>query len=150
MMILNAILLLAVLSAIYHTIVTRKLYPAIVTTGMAASVLITVFIPKSFGFSGFYVYLIFVALAFIYGLTVKRKPIFERTIICLMAATIFLYWLWIFNHWHGNSVLAAVVTLLVALTGILGKAKLKNEAGFLLILVADAIVILIENYLKLQ
>lgn len=97
---------------------------------------------------GLYVYMGFVALTFIYGLTVKGKKIWPRIVICLMAASIFVYWLWILNHWHGNEVLAPIFALLIGLTGIFSKDKLRNELGFLVILAVDALAIIIEHVMK--
>jgi hypothetical protein len=62
---------------------------------------------------------------------------------------IFAYWLWALNHWHGNAVFAAIFALLVAVAAIFSKAKLKNELGFLTILAVDAIVIIIENWMRM-
>jgi len=69
-------------------------------------------------------------------------------VIGLMSASIFTYWLWVVNHWHGNELLAPVLALLVGLAAIISKAKLKNELGFLTILTADAILIIFEHLLK--
>ena len=90
----------------------------------------------------------FVALAFIYGLTVKEKEIWSRIVLNLMSAGIFTYWLWALNHWHGNELLAPLLTLLAGLVGIVSKVKLKNELGFLILLATDAFAILIEHLLK--
>ncbi len=124
--------------------------PAIITLGMIVGIILVFFPSKTIQTPGFYVYMGFVALAFIYGLTVKEKKIWARIIISLMSASIFAYWLWVLNHWHGNTVLLPIFTLLVGLAGIFSKAKLKNELGFLTILAVDAIAILIENWIKLN
>ena len=90
----------------------------------------------------------FVAIAFIYGLAVKSRLLGERIAICLMSLPIFLYWLWVLNHWHGNVLLLPVIVLITALVGLVSKAKLKNEMGFLTILAVDAIAIIIEIMIK--
>ena len=147
-MILKILLGLAAAFAIYWTIKTKKTFPAIITIGMIIGIVLAFFPSEAIQTPEFYIYMAFTALAFIYGLTVKEKQIIARLIICLMSASILAYWLWVLNHWHGNTVLFPIFTLLVVVIGVFSKAKLKNELGFLTILAVDAIVILIENWLK--
>ena len=147
-MILKILIGLAAAFALFWTIKTKKTFPAIITLGMIVGIVLALFPSKTIQMPGFYVYMGFVALAFIYGLTVKEKKIVSRIIICLMSAPIFAYWLWVLNHWHGNTVLLPILVLLIAVVGIISKAKLKNEFGFLTILAVDAIAIIIENWMK--
>jgi hypothetical protein len=65
-----------------------------------------------------------------------------------MSAAIFVYWLWVLNHWHGNEFWAPIIVILTALIGLISKAKLKNETGFLAILLVDAIAIILEIMIK--
>ena len=145
-MIFKIILLLASLFAIYWTFKTKKTYPAIISLGMITGIILS-FI-KTDLIPGAYIYQGFVAIAFMYGFTVKNKKIGDRIIICLMSASIFIYWVWVLNHWHGNTLLFPIVTLLAGLAAVIRKVKLKNELGFLIILMADAIAILLENLFK--
>ena len=145
-MIFKIILLLASLFAIYWTFKLKKIYPAIISLGMITGIVLS-FI-KTDLIPGAYIYQGFVALAFMYGFTVKNKNIGDRIIICLMSASIFIYWIWVLNHWHGNTLLFPIVTLLAGLAAVIRKVKLKNELGFLVILMADAIAILLENWFK--
>jgi len=147
-MILKILLGMAAAFALFWTIKTKKIFPAIITLGMIVGILLAFFFSFSIRMPGFYVYMGFVALAFIYGLTAKEKKIGTRIIISLMSASIFAYWLWVLNHWHGNTVLFPIFVLLVFVAGITGKVKLKNELGFLIILAVDAIAIIIENWMK--
>jgi len=146
-MILKIFMGLATAFALFWTIKTKKLFPAVISLGMIVGIVMT-FPQETIQTPVFYVYMGFVALAFIYGLTVKEKKIGERLIIILMSASIFAYWLWVLNHWHGNTVLFPIFTLVVAVAGFISKAKLRNEIGFLIILAVDAIAILIENWMK--
>lgn len=147
-MILKILVGLAAIFALIWTIKMKKTFPTIITLGMIVGIALILFPSKTIQIPGFYVYMGFVALAFIYGLTVKEKKIGARIIIGLMSASIFAYWLWVLNHWHGNAVLAPIFVLLVGVVGIFSKAKLKNELGFLTILTVDAIAIIIENLMK--
>jgi hypothetical protein len=147
-MILKILLATAVIFGIYWTIKTKKTFPAIITLGMVVGISIVLFLPVKINLTGFYVYMAFVALAFLYGLVIKEKHLPERLIICLLAASIFVYWLWILNHWHGNEVLAAILALFVSIAGVFRIRKLKDELGFLSILGVDAVVILLEVWMK--
>ena len=149
-MILKILLGLAAAFALFWIIKTKKIFPTIITLGMIVGIVLTLFLSKTIQLPGFYLYMGFVALAFIYGLTAKEKKTGTRIIISLMSASIFAYWLWVLNHWHGNAVLLPILVLLVFVAGIIGKAKLRNELGFLTILAVDAIAIIIENWMKVN
>ena len=145
-MILKLVVSLAAAFGFYWIIKTKKFFPSIITMGMIIGIVLVFFPTQTI--AGLCVYMGFVVLAFIYGFVVKGKSIGERIIICLMAASIMSYWLWVLNHWHGNAVLFPIITMLVGVVGVFSKAKLKNELGFLVILFVDAIAILIENWMK--
>lgn len=147
-MILNIIIGLAAAFGIFWSIKEKKTFPAIITLGMVVGIVWVFFQSKTIHISGFYIYMGFLALAFTYGLTVKEKKIWTRIIICLMAASIFTYWLWVLNHWHGDTLFLPIFTLLLGVIGIFSKAQLKNELGFLVIIVSDSIAIIIEQLLK--
>lgn len=147
-MIFKILLGMAAAFALFRTIKTKKIFPAIITVGMIVGIVLAFFPSNTIRMPGFYVYMGFTALAFIYGLTAKEKKTGARIIISLMSASIFAYWLWVLNHWHGNTVLFPIFVLLVFVAGIAGKVKLKNELGFLIILAVDAIAIIIENWMK--
>lgn len=147
-MILYALMGLAAAFGIYWTIKVKKIFPAIITLGMVVSIIMVFLRSDTEQNTGFYVYMAFVALAFIYGLTVKGKTIWTSVIISLMSASAFLYWLWVLNHWHGNTLVFPIFTLLVGLVAVFSKVRLKNELGFLTILAVDAIANLIEHWMK--
>ncbi|MCD4745862.1 MAG: hypothetical protein K8R58_06145, partial [Bacteroidales bacterium] len=83
-MILKILIGLAAAFALFWTIKTKKTFPAIITLGMIVGIVLVLFPSKTIQMLGYYVYMGFVALAFIYGLTVKEKKIVSRIIICLM------------------------------------------------------------------
>lgn len=145
---LKLIIGVAAAFALFWTIRTKKTFPAIITLGMVVGVLLAILPARTVQKPGLYVYMGFVAFAFIYGLAAKEKKTGARLIIGLMSASIFAYWLWVLNHWHGNELLAPILVLVAGLGGIINKAELKNELGFLIILAADAVAILIEHWLK--
>lgn len=148
MIFLKILLLLAAVFAIYWQIKLRKVLPAIITVGMILGLVVVLVFPSSFQLPGLYVYIVFVALAILYGLLIRGLQTVAGLVISLMSAGIFTYWLWIINHWHGNEVLAPILTLLAGLAGIFRKAKLKDEMGFLILLATDAVCILIEHFTR--
>ncbi len=147
-MILKALFLLAAAFALYRTLITKKILPSIITLGMIVGVLLTLFLSGTVENSGLYIYMGFVALAFIYSFVVKETKTGARIVIGLMSASIFTYWLWVVNHWHGNEMLAPILVLLVGFAAIIGKINLKKELGFLIILSADAMLIIIEHLMN--
>ncbi len=98
---------LAAAFAVYWIFKTKKLVPALISIGMIVGIVMVIFPSLALVVPDLYIYLGFVAIAFIYGLTVKAKNFGERLVICLMSAGIFIYWLWVLNHWHGNEILGA-------------------------------------------
>lgn len=147
-MFLKILLALAVAFALFWTLKVKKTYPAIITLGMIAGIILTLLQNRTVEFPGIYVYLGFVVLAFIYGVTAKEKDLLARIIICLVSASIFTYWLWVLNHWHGNEMLAVIPAVVAGETAISTKAKPRNEPGFLVIHTADAIALIIEHLMK--
>lgn len=147
-MILKTLLILASVFALFWQIRIKKTFPLIITSGMILGILMVLFPNEIIHTYGFFVYMGFVALAFVYGVAFQGINIGSRIVIMLMAASIFTYWLWVLNHWHGNELLAPIFALLVGLVGIIGRVKLKNELGFLLILAVDAIAIILEHWMK--
>jgi len=138
----------AAVFAVYWIFKTKKLIPALISLGMIMGIIMVIFPSISLVVPGFYIYMGFVAIAFIYGIAVKGKNFGERLVICLMSAGIFIYWLWVLNHWHGNEFWAPIIVILTALIGLISKAKLKNETGFLAILLTDAVAIILEVMIR--
>lgn len=137
------ILIFASIFAIYWSFKIKKVMPMVINFGMVIGVLLVMITALEAFTVGLYIYMGFTALAFFYGLADKNRKLEERLVMCLMSAGIFAYWLWTMNHWHGNTLLAPIFVLLVALAGIVTKANLRNESGFLFILAADAIALLL-------
>jgi len=139
------LLALAGVFAVLWTFRIKKVIPMVINFGMAISVLLVLIPALKLLTVGLYIYMGFLALAFFYGLADKNRKIEDRLVISLMSVGLFAYWLWTLNHWHGNTSLAAMFVLLVALAGIITRAKLKNELGFLAIMAVDAISILLSS-----
>lgn len=138
------LLALAVAFAILWSFRTKKMIPIIINIGMSIGVLLAIIPFLQLTTIGMYMYMAFLVLAFFHGLADIRRSLIDRLVICLMSAGIFLYWLWAMNHWPGNTMLAAVFVLLVGLAGVITRAKLRDELGFLVIIAADATAILLS------
>jgi hypothetical protein len=138
------IIVLAAMFAVYWTFRIDKLVPKVVNIGMTLGVILVITPALQLFTVGMYIYLGFVILAFFFGLADKKRKLIDRLVICLMTAGMFLFWLWHLNHWHGNTILMPVFVLIIAMVGALSKAKLRNEFGFLAIIVADAIAVLLS------
>lgn len=149
-MILKIIISLGALFAIFWTIKTKKIIPAIITFGMIAGIIMVLFPHGMLQKQGFLVYMIFVNFVIIYGLAVKGKNFWERLTICLISISILAYWLWVLNHWHGNVIIFPIFALLVGVVGVFKKVNLRDELGFMIILIVDAIAIMLEIIMKLQ
>lgn len=147
MIFLKLLLVLAAAFALYWQIKIKKTFPTIITIGMVVGIIMVLMLPKTFQLTGFFIYMGFVLLALIYGFIVREKAKGARIVILLMSAGIFTYWLWILNHWHGNELLAALLTLIVGVVAIFSKVRLRNELGFLVLLASDAVVILLDRFL---
>lgn len=145
-MILKLSLLLLSLIALIVTFRTNSRYTNIIVVGMVAAVILVQF--PGLVIPGIILYMGFVAAAFAYGLLLKDKPLIPKIIISVMAASMFLYWLWMLNHWHGNTLLFPVLALLTGIVGLVYKKDLKPQWGFLLILWVDALDSVIEILLK--
>ena len=149
-MILNLIIGLGAAFALYWTYRTRKLIPSIISIGMITGVLL-VLLPRNILLTaGLSIYIVFVIFAFIYGIFIKGLTLWPRIVICVMSASIITFWFWRLNHLHGNEILLPILTLLMCAAALISKAKLKNEAGFLVILAADAVAIIVENVMRVS
>lgn len=148
MILLKIMLVLAGTFALYWQIRIKQVMSLVITIGMVTGMLIVLLLPGFLQTSGFIIYLASVAMVPIYSLTVKGKDVLARIIMVLISGGIFTYWLWVLSHWHGNEILVILLIPIAGLAWILGKARLKNELGFLILLVADGLAILVEHLLK--
>lgn len=147
-LIYRILLELAAVFAIYWIMKTKKLLPSIISVTLIIGVIIALYPSLQNQFNDFYVYMASCLIALIYGVYILAKNRFGAYIVVLMAGGIFLYWLWVINHWHGNTLIAPAITLIAGAVGIIGRARLRNELGFLVILAMDAGLIFFEAWMK--
>ncbi|NPD44893.1 MULTISPECIES: hypothetical protein [unclassified Lentimicrobium] len=145
---IHIILEIAALFALYWTIRTRKLVPAIVSIVMIAGIILVLYPEIQNKFYGLYVYMGACLVAIIYGVTKLNGNRISAYIIILMSTSMFLHWLWVTQHLQGNTLIFPGIALITGAVGLISRAKLRNELGFLIILSADAIAIIVEQLLK--
>lgn len=149
-MVFYILLILVSIFALYWSYTYRNIPSIIITVGMVLGISLVLFPYLNLKVFGLYFYLFFVAMALGYGVRAKELETSSRMVIGLMAASIIAYWLWVLNHWQGNTILFPILTILVGLFGVVRKQKLKYELGFLAILFVDAIAILVEYWMKMM
>ena len=152
MIFIKILLAFAAIFAVFHIVkmgISSNKMLSIFTFGMASGVALVLFPFKTIQITGIGIYSVNVFFTIVYGITAKDLPTKSRLVICLMAAPIFTYWLWLINHWHGNILLLPLIALFAGLIGIVTKTKLKAESGVLILLTTDAIAIILEYWLKL-
>lgn len=148
-MFLIAILIVAAIFAIAWSARNRKIFPLLISIGMSIGIILAVSTVAKLFLPGVLIYLIFVSLAIFYAVAVKHLDVFSRICIIVMALSIMAYWIWILNHMHGNTLFFPIITLIMSITALFKQSRLKYELGFLVILVADAIAILLEQLFKI-
>jgi len=147
-MIFTLLLLSSAAIGLYLSVRSQNPIPVLLTLILIAGLLLAVFPVKEFEIRGIYFYMASLIPVFIYGFSLKRKGIIPRLIILLIPASMFTYWLWQEQHWHGNTILLPVLTLFLTVIGLFFKRDLKREWGMLIIISMDALTIIIENLLK--
>lgn len=147
-MILTILLLFAAAIGLYLSISTQRITPILLTLILIGGLLLALFPLKEFEIKGIYFYMASLIPIFIYGFTLKSKAIIPRMIVLLMPASMFTYWLWHDQHWHGNTSFALYFTVILAIVSIIYRKELRKEWGMLLIISMDAITLIIENLLK--
>ncbi len=147
-MIFKLILLFGALLALALTIRTNSRLTNILVAGMICSIILVQFPHPDLVLTGIILFMIMTAGVFAAGITIKGKDPAARLIICLMSASQFTYWLWMLNHWHGNTALAPILTLIAGMAAIMLRKRLRAEWGALLILLIDAADSLLEIILR--
>ncbi|NOR86409.1 MAG: hypothetical protein GQ527_02245 [Bacteroidales bacterium] len=147
-LIYRILLELSAVFAIYWIMKTKKLLPSIISSALIIGIIVALYPSLQNQFNDFYVYMASCLLAIIYGIYMLSRNRFGAYIIVLMSGGVFLYWLWVINHWHGNALVGPAITLIAGAVGLIGRAKLRNELGFLVILAMDAGLLLLEAWMK--
>lgn len=145
---LKILFLLALIFAIYWMVRVKNSYVTVLTSGLVLAGLLVLFAPGDFHEYGMHLYLISAAAVVVYGVFSKQKKPQQRLVISLAALATITHWVWVSNHWHGNTMLLAVLILLIGAYALIRRVRLRNELGILLIFMVDASAILLEAWLK--
>ena len=146
--IIHIILELAALFAFYWTLRTKKLVPGIISILMIIGIVLLIYPGIQDAFYGLYVYMAACILAMVYGFFQLKSNKLSAYFIIIMSTSMFVHWLWITNHWHGNTLIFPFITLIAGGVALISRSQMKKELGFVVILAADAIAVILENMLK--
>lgn len=146
-MILKIIISLAALFTIIWAAKIKKPLVSLISTGLVVGVALIV-ISEKLLLPGFFIYMGFCILMVIYGLFLIKRKLPVRLLIILPPALMFLYWIWRLNHWHGNTLLVPIVVLCIIFIILIGKFKIRNEAGLLVLISVDALTAILEQLMK--
>ena len=147
-LILHILLELAALFALYWTLRTKKLFPGIISILMIVGIVLVLYPEIQNIMYGLFIYMAACVLAMIYGFFQLKSNKLSAYFIIIMSTSMFVHWLWLTNHWHGNTLIFPFITLIAGGVALISRSKMKNELGFLVILAADAIVVILETMLK--
>jgi hypothetical protein len=145
---LKILFLLSLIFAIYWMLRVKNRYVFMMTSGLVLAGLLVLFAPGDFHEYGIHLYLISAAAVVVYGVISKQRTLEQRLVISLAALATITHWVWVSNHWHGNTLLLAILILLIGAYALIRRIRLKNELGILIIFMVDASVILLEAWLK--
>jgi len=149
MELLNHIILeLAALFALFWTLRTKKILPGIISVSMIIGIVLVLYPDIQNKLIGIYVYMAACMIALLYGFYRLKNNRLSAYIIITMSASMLMYWLWASMHWHGNHLIMAFVCLIAGAIGLISRSHLRKDLGFLVILAADAIAVILENMLK--
>jgi len=144
----HIILELGALFALFWTLRTKKLFPGIISILMIVGIVLVLYPEIQNDFYGLLVYMAACILAMVYGFLQLKSNKLSAYLIIIMSTSMFVHWLWLTNHWNGNTLIFPFITLIAGGVALISRTRMRNELGFLIILSADAVSVIIENLLK--
>ncbi len=134
------ILGIASLWGIYWTLRNKHILSGLVTLGMIGGVILAFLKLYDSSFIGIVVFLISALIALLYTLFYKNFSLAKRIVITLIILPIVLYWLFYINHLQGAEWMwyGLFIPFISLLFGVTRPVNLKNEWGFIIILLAEA------------
>lgn len=146
-MILKIIFSLAAFFTIIWAIKINKSRITIISIGLVLGIALSIISEKLF-FPGLAIYVFSCLVMVFYAFFIIKRKFIIRLLIALPPALMSLFWIWRYNHWHGNTLIAPIVVLCIVLIIISGKFKIKQEAGLLVLITFDAITVIAEQLMK--
>lgn len=138
----NMIILgLASLWALYWTLRKKHIFSGLITIGLVAGIVLGFLKPNNSITMGITVFLISASFALLYTILYKKFNFDKRVVLGLIILPTFLYWIFLVNHLAGAGWLwyGLFLPFIALIYGILRSVNLKNEWGFVIIFLAEAL-----------
>ena len=145
-MVAKIIIIAGTIFGLLYSIGRRDSLPIIISSGMAMGVAIALFASTIYRPIGFIAYMVSVLIAALYAIVTDGLEIRQRILIILVCASVFTYWLFAINHWHGNLWLFMLVPILILIWWLVYKVPIRKELGFIIIMLADALAVVFEHW----
>ena len=135
------ILGIASLWAIYWTFRNKHILSGLITAGLITGILIAYLKINESIIPGVVVFLLSASFALAYTLFLKKFNLAKRIVITLIILPTLVYWIFIINHLPGASWLwyGLFLPFVGLIYAIMRPVNLKNEWGFVIILLAEAL-----------
>lgn len=132
---------LAAIWGFYWTLRNRNFISGLVTLGLIVAIILIFLKPNNSSLLGIYVFLAFSAFALLYVLLIKRPNFAKRMVIALIILPVLVYWVFILYHFPGAAWIkyGFFLPFIALIYGIIRSVNLKNEWGFVIILLAEAL-----------
>jgi len=134
------ILGIASLLGLYWTLRNKHILSGLVTLGLIGGIILAFLNLYDSTFIGIVVFLISAILALLYTLFYRNFTLAKRVVISLIILPPVLFWLFHMNHLMGAEWLwyTLFIPFIAILYGITKPVNLKNEWGFIIILLAES------------
>jgi len=135
------ILGLASLWAIYWTFRNQHIFSGLVTAGLVAGISLAFIKLNGSSSIGISIFVISSLMAILYTLLYKKFSFSKRIVITLIALPSAIYWIFLINHLPGAEWLwyGLFLPFVGLIYGWMKPVNLKNERGFILILLAESL-----------
>ena len=134
------ILGIASIWGLYWTLRNQHILSGLVTLGLIGGIILAFLNLYDSSFAGVVVFLISAGIALLYALFYKKFSIHKRIVIILIIVPTMLYWIFLINHLPGAHMLwySLFLPFIALIYGLTYPVNLKNEWGFVIILLAEA------------
>ncbi|MDA3906240.1 MAG: hypothetical protein PF484_09215 [Bacteroidales bacterium] len=125
---------------LYHTLRNKHILSGLVTLGLIGGIILAFLRLNDSSFLGILVFIISASIALLYTLFYKNFSPAKRIIIALTILPTVMYWIFLVNHFQGAEWLwySLFLPFIAIIYGIMRPVYLKNEWGFIIILLAEA------------
>lgn len=131
----------ASLWSLYWTIRNQHLFGILITLVMIAGIILGYLRPNDSVVIGLTVFYSAALAALIYSFFFKKVTFAKSIVIALIILPPFFYWIFLLNHLTGAEWLwyGLFIPFIALIYGIMHPVDLKNEWGFIILLLADAV-----------